>query len=200
MAHIQFIAGRLCLDFVNTGVWDGSTLVKDYLLDPPPTAPGSGLVSWCREGGLLEPGEWPGPVTAAEIQRLRELRTALRRSFNTLADGLPLPPETLAVINGALAEAVPLALGATGKLRGGALVCTITTLVAVSAVEMLMSEERTRVRRCNGHACGWLFVDRSPAGRRRWCAMEMCGNRAKAEGIRARRLGQGAKTRKQISL
>jgi predicted RNA-binding Zn ribbon-like protein len=28
--------------------------------------------------------------------------------------------------------------------------------------------------------CGWLFVDESRNGSRRWCSMKDCGNRAKA--------------------
>jgi predicted RNA-binding Zn ribbon-like protein len=34
------------------------------------------------------------------------------------------------------------------------------------------------VRACPGAGCGWLFYD--PRGRRRWCVMAVCGNRAKA--------------------
>jgi predicted RNA-binding Zn ribbon-like protein len=36
------------------------------------------------------------------------------------------------------------------------------------------------IEQCEGDVCGWLFLDRSPAGRRRWCSMRDCGNRAKA--------------------
>jgi predicted RNA-binding Zn ribbon-like protein len=47
-----------------------------------------------------------------------------------------------------------------------------------SASELLVSDDRKHVRACPGHDCGWLFLDRS--GRRRWCLMATCGNRAKA--------------------
>ncbi|HET7305552.1 MAG TPA: CGNR zinc finger domain-containing protein [Segeticoccus sp.] len=30
---------------------------------------------------------------------------------------------------------------------------------------------------CPGDDCGWLFLN--PGGRRRWCSMSPCGNRAK---------------------
>jgi predicted RNA-binding Zn ribbon-like protein len=33
------------------------------------------------------------------------------------------------------------------------------------------------VKSCPGHDCGWMFVD--PRGRRKWCSMSSCGNRAK---------------------
>ena len=37
-----------------------------------------------------------------------------------------------------------------------------------------------RVRQCANPACGWLFLDNSKSGNRRWCSMSACGNRAKA--------------------
>ncbi|HXJ64691.1 MAG TPA: CGNR zinc finger domain-containing protein, partial [Actinomycetota bacterium] len=50
--------------------------------------------------------------------------------------------------------------------------------IARSATELITSPDATAVHRCPGDGCGWLFIDRT--GRRRWCTMAMCGNRAKA--------------------
>jgi predicted RNA-binding Zn ribbon-like protein len=47
----------------------------------------------------------------------------------------------------------------------------------VAAGELLAAPTAGRVARCPGAGCGWLFVDHS--GRRRWCQMAVCGNRAK---------------------
>ena len=52
--------------------------------------------------------------------------------------------------------------------------------ILLDAVAMLMQPQQARVRRCDGAGCGWLFVDRSKAQRRRWCSMADCGNREKA--------------------
>ncbi len=49
---------------------------------------------------------------------------------------------------------------------------------------MFTSGEATRVEACGGHGCGWLFPNRS--GRRRWCLMSVCGNRAKVRAFAAR--------------
>jgi hypothetical protein len=49
-----------------------------------------------------------------------------------------------------------------------------------SAVELLTSEDRSRLRVCAGEDCDWLFVDGSRNRSRRWCDMSTCGNRAKA--------------------
>ena len=58
--------------------------------------------------------------------------------------------------------------------------------IALDAADLLLSTERSRVRVCEGAGCGWFFVDRSKAGRRRWCNMEVCGNRVKVRSYRAR--------------
>jgi predicted RNA-binding Zn ribbon-like protein len=59
--------------------------------------------------------------------------------------------------------------------------------VALSAREFLLAPSRERLRVCAADDCGWLFLDSSKAGRRRWCRMADCGNRAKARRHYARR-------------
>ena len=46
-----------------------------------------------------------------------------------------------------------------------------------------------RFRVCANDQCRWAFFDESRAGRRRWCDMSSCGNRAKAARHRARSKG-----------
>ncbi|WEV76867.1 CGNR zinc finger domain-containing protein [Janibacter cremeus] len=55
--------------------------------------------------------------------------------------------------------------------------------------ELLSSPDLARVRSCPGRDCGWLFLDRS--GRRRWCRMSVCGNRAKQARHVERTRGRG---------
>jgi predicted RNA-binding Zn ribbon-like protein len=61
--------------------------------------------------------------------------------------------------------------------------------IALSAVRLFTEGDLHRIRECGGHACGWLFYDRSKNNRRRWCEMEVCGNRAKQRRLAARRRG-----------
>ncbi|BCJ62770.1 CGNR zinc finger domain-containing protein [Micromonospora endophytica] len=56
---------------------------------------------------------------------------------------------------------------------------------ARAAADLLTSPARTEVRACPAVDCGWLFLDRR--GRRRWCSMATCGNRAKVRAYAARR-------------
>jgi predicted RNA-binding Zn ribbon-like protein len=59
--------------------------------------------------------------------------------------------------------------------------------IALAAVRLFTQGDFSRIRECGGHACGWLFYDTSKNNRRRWCEMEVCGNRAKQRRLRARR-------------
>lgn len=62
---------------------------------------------------------------------------------------------------------------------------SLQAATARSALALLDREQRQRIRTCDN--CGWLFVDRSRNGSRRWCDMAVCGNRRKARRHYARR-------------
>lgn len=78
-------------------------------------------------------------------------------------------------VDGAATRIIPTSVGLATPLLA----------VARSAEELLASAERRALRACPGQDCGWLFLD--PRGRRRWCSMESCGNRAKVRSFAARR-------------
>jgi predicted RNA-binding Zn ribbon-like protein len=65
---------------------------------------------------------------------------------------------------------------------------------AHAAGEFLTSDDVPLVRACPGDDCGWLFIDRR--GRRKWCSMSSCGNRAKV-AAHARRQRDGRQVRPQ---
>ena len=56
----------------------------------------------------------------------------------------------------------------------------IASMVAYRMVEHVLPLPKDRLRICHGPNCSWLFIDRSKAGRRRWCDMSVCGNAAKS--------------------
>ncbi len=63
---------------------------------------------------------------------------------------------------------------------------------ALAVADLLGRPERATVRACPGEGCGWLFLD--PRGRRVWCSMAACGNRAKVRTYAARRRATQAGT------
>jgi predicted RNA-binding Zn ribbon-like protein len=61
--------------------------------------------------------------------------------------------------------------------------------IAEVALDVLLTADLTRVRRCPvaEGGCGWLFLDQSRNGSRRWCRMADCGTTAKARRLTERR-------------
>ena len=58
--------------------------------------------------------------------------------------------------------------------------------IALTAVSLVAERDPVRIKECGGVACGWLFYDETKNNRRRWCEMEVCGNRAKQRRRAAR--------------
>lgn len=52
-------------------------------------------------------------------------------------------------------------------------------IIMKSAYDILTAENMERVKECP--TCGWLFIDRTKNGSRRWCAMNVCGSNDKAK-------------------
>jgi predicted RNA-binding Zn ribbon-like protein len=46
--------------------------------------------------------------------------------------------------------------------------------------------DTARLRICENPQCHWVFKDTSRTGKRKWCSMRSCGNRAKVARHRAR--------------
>lgn len=57
-------------------------------------------------------------------------------------------------------------------------------------VDMVAHVVPERIRKCANPACVLWFQDVSKNGRRRWCSMEGCGNRAKAERFAKKHAGE----------
>ena len=51
---------------------------------------------------------------------------------------------------------------------------------------LLTQEDFTHIKACEGPACTLLFADHTRGHTRRWCSMELCGNRAKQAAHRGR--------------
>ena len=73
-----------------------------------------------------------------------------------------------------------------GRLRTSRRSTRSSAPIVLAAAELLTSPQRLKIRACAAEDCGWLFLDTSRSGRRRWCTMESCGNRAKARRFHAR--------------
>lgn len=179
---IHLVAGRPCLDFLNTANWnvDGSIAVE-RLTDP------DDLAAWCRVAGFQGVSI---PTDGEGVQAVLTLRNALRSIVLSCVRGDPPKKMDLGVLNAALETGMAspsLLPQARGRLVY-AEKTPINTILAISAATLLTDANETRrVKMCPGEKCGWHFVDESRNRRRQWCAMELCGNRAKAKRFYQRR-------------
>jgi predicted RNA-binding Zn ribbon-like protein len=196
-ATLTLLGGRPCLDFTNTAHGRGTESHTDHLFDY------AALVAWSRHAGVLDCSHAEAILThaerhprAAETARRRaiELREALHRHFAALARGRRPDAGDLAEINQALAAAMPHARVAPAKAgfqwawdESEPSLDRMLWPIVRSAADLLTAEELPRVKQCAGCECGWLFLDLSKNGSRRWCEMEVCGSRAKARAYYARR-------------
>ncbi|MEU3226547.1 CGNR zinc finger domain-containing protein [Streptomyces sp. NPDC006976] len=63
----------------------------------------------------------------------------------------------------------------------------LTARVAAAIAAASAEGTWARLKVCEAADCRWAYYDRSPAGRRRWCSMSVCGARAKMRTYRAKR-------------
>jgi predicted RNA-binding Zn ribbon-like protein len=54
-----------------------------------------------------------------------------------------------------------------------------------SAIALALSPRFAKIKVCP--ACGWLFLDRTRSGNKRWCITALCGNRNKSRRYYARK-------------
>ena len=129
------------------------------------------------------------------LARVRMVREALREVAHAVAEERPADPAALEEVNRALAgrERIELVPAPDGVSVGHAHVGHPLDDALARLADPLVAEIRAgnahRVRICDNHSCRWLFYDESRSGRRRWCDMATCGNRAKAARHRARLKG-----------
>ena len=178
---IKLLGGAPALDFVNTVDPLVGTDGVDAVASP------SALAAWGVHASLTAA---PAAVTRDDVARAQAVRALLTRIFVAAAAGDRPAPADLADFADAYAATLATArlTPTDGGYRfvapGG--VDAILLPVLESARELLTTDRLRRVRQCPAADCGWLFVDTSRNGTRRWCRMDGCGAKAKMRRYRAR--------------
>ncbi|SDM15307.1 CGNR zinc finger domain-containing protein [Nonomuraea jiangxiensis] len=146
------------------------------------------LGAWLELNGLLDAGV---QVTSAEFDLARDLRAGIR-AMALANNGVPAEPAVLDDLRTAL-RAFPLTLrpdttggGALAGTAEGPVMAALGVVVAGYATGLLTSAW-SRIRQCPAGDCAWVFWDSSAKGTRRWCKMQVCGNRAKVRAFAERR-------------
>jgi len=192
-----FVGNHLTLDFLNTRpIQDGEPqeLLPDF----------ETLLRWFRAAGLVDDHgftalhrQWEGSARARKLlETVRRLREELRQEVLSWEAGGNVQRGTIEKLNHLLADH-PMhtklvetdgALRVTSSFEPRQPEDLLSPL-AHSAAGLFTEVERIRVRKCG--QCVLHFLDTSKKGTRRWCSMQLCGNRLKvAAYARKKRIAQ----------
>lgn len=217
--QLTLVGGHPALDLVNTlerGVPLDGEAPHDYLSDPSALLRWTvriGLISDAEAERVRRAWRQDPGAAHAGLAAVRDIREALH-----LALLAAIPPENggtagdlvgrdggdsvaagAALVglherwSGAAARAtLVLDRGERPQARlvyGTVAAMMIPDRIAEAALDVLLTADLTRVRRCPvaEGGCGWLFLDQSRNGSRRWCRMADCGTTAKARRLTERR-------------
>lgn len=180
-SQFRFDTGSLSLNFVATVRHRGAE-PRDLL--PTPEA----LNDWFQRAGCSSPDVRPSLQDYEEALSLRE---AIYRTVRSLICNETPREEDIACINvnAANALAVPQITTPLCSVQWKSMHPIRACLAAIArdAAMVIGDVERHRLKMCDNQSCQMLFADNSPANRRRWCAMNICGNREKIKMHRQRK-------------
>ncbi|MGN9909556.1 CGNR zinc finger domain-containing protein [Phytohabitans sp. LJ34] len=201
---LRIVGGHPVLDLVNT-VTPRRPGGQEHLTSP------AELLAWSQRVGLADAGE-ARVVSAAWRARSGSAGQALHATLDvresvyevlraTLADS---SPDSAALehltLRWAAAAARSTLVGAADHpaavVVGTDPAFLLPDRLAFAAVELLRTVDPGQLKECpvDEGGCGWLFLDQSRNGSRRWCAMADCGAQAKARKLTARRRAVRAST------
>ncbi|HEU0234990.1 MAG TPA: CGNR zinc finger domain-containing protein [Candidatus Limnocylindrales bacterium] len=173
-------------DFINTLEFSGDASTDEI------ETPGAAL-DWLLARDLVHPESVTAEAVGEPlVERLRTVRSALREVADAVFHRRAPARAALEEVNRTLRarEIVQLEPSDDGVHVGhrhvGDPIDDALARLAEPLVAEIAGGRPERLRVCANDACRWVFFDASPTGRRRWCSMASCGNRAKAARHRAR--------------
>jgi predicted RNA-binding Zn ribbon-like protein len=193
-SRFQFFGNHPAVDFVNTRVGTAGLPVEQLRSFDD-------LVTWLLDAGLVDAPEarsahdtWSGtPEAEAALDAARALRALGLDVIERRRHARPIGAGILAALNVVLCRrGAHLELAASGD---GFVVRRrfeprtaedLLVLVAQQIAELVADADPARLRECESPTCEVRFLDTSRNGRRRWCSMELCGNRSKVAAHRRR--------------
>jgi predicted RNA-binding Zn ribbon-like protein len=192
-----FVANMPILDLLNTKpvLAQGETeLLPDF----------DALERWLIASGIVHSGKikkllrsWrETPAAAAFHRELIGFRERLRDAILRIEGGMLPSDDFLKEMNVRLLE-YPLYTAL--RKRDGRIVrevlfepdepADLWAPIMDGVAELLSGTDRQRVRKCE--SCVVHFFDTSKKGSRRWCSMNICGNRLKVAAYQRRKRGEG---------
>jgi predicted RNA-binding Zn ribbon-like protein len=193
--EFQLVAGHLALDFANTLDY---RYAPDRLIDLLPTY--ERFLAFCRQSEVITAAQMRklldglGEVDSQRVlQEVIELREALYFLILSAAPGRSPDDSHLRAVNRFLSGVRAVDEVVWHKRRFVRSSRDVTERpdgplrqVVDAAVVLITSSGIYNVRECSEKTCRWFFLDRSRNHSRRWCDMQLCGNRFKAKRFYAR--------------
>lgn len=190
-------AGALCLNFVNTRNYRGSSPEEGEELGCL-----ADWIAWCLQSRILSPHRAEDFLRRASrdakgresaLLGIQSSRDLLFRILSAAAANQAPERKDLAAFNRVLSPAsacMEVVVEDEGFCWRWELPERLDSPLAPilhSAAQLLTcQEELQRLRECAASNCGWLFLDRTRNRSRRWCDMRVCGNRDKVRRFRRR--------------
>lgn len=188
----DFIGGHFILDFLNT-VGDESKS-----RDVNRIASWNELISWLQQARLInnQEADWiherfKNKDLNSALEKLLKFRELAYAVLSSYAANQEVPFAHLQQLGATFKAAIKHATfqkittsfeWSTSYAEND--IDFIYTRLVLGLSDFMQSQNINRVKECG--RCTWLFVDRAPGVGRRWCRMNACGNRAKAERFRHR--------------
>ncbi|WP_158555940.1 CGNR zinc finger domain-containing protein [Peribacillus glennii] len=190
ITRLTVLGESLCLDFANTVGWHASSEPQEWISDYGQLAKWSvhaGVITEEKKNELLIQSIQFADEANQVYTEAIELREAIYRIFKDEIYKGEINREDLAVLNRwikrsfSYLEIIKPSASYRLSFNGTKELDQMIWPIVQSAMDLLTSEDKKRVKQCEGGTCGWLFLDTSRNKSRRWCSMEDCGNRAKAK-------------------
>jgi predicted RNA-binding Zn ribbon-like protein len=179
---LRLDGGILCLDIVNTVDNRKKEMLHDYLHSF------KDLLQWYGHTGGLSPKiintlerlakDYPQKAMVV-FEKSIALRELLHRLFIAAIANKPPAATDQLQFNTYIAEAyanieISWKGGARQLQFNAPALEQVYWWLVKSAVELLTTDKADTIKECP--ACGWLFLDKSRNGSRKWCSMSTCGD------------------------
>lgn len=186
--EMRLDGGVLCLDFVNTvpDRFDGSN--RDHLSNF------NDLIYWARKVGILDKAAFAALEKAGQVNERKArdfftealgIRDLIYWIFRAIALKQKVRPADIGTLNKLTSKYFQFLEVVFQKDRfkeewnsPPGHFYAVTGPIVKSAHQLLLSDTLIRIKECPN--CGWLFLDTTKNGKRKWCSMEDCGSSAKA--------------------
>jgi predicted RNA-binding Zn ribbon-like protein len=200
-APALFLADSAGLDFLNSIATPVDTTL-DWIED------GEGLLAWLEQAHLVSASvlksmrkdAMPGELdrVAAQARDLREwfrgfVRAHKGRSLTSTMVGELAPLNRLLERDEGYEVVIPetgdghaMQLQAVRRWKSPE---SLLLPIGQAMARLVTKEDFAQVKACEGPICTLLFADHTRARNRRWCSMDICGNRAKQAAHRHRNKG-----------